>query len=549
MFGFKRSSDFLVALSQPTDTTANTYYATVTVKDRQRLNVACTREHPERIRIDLTAVVDENPFDGFLLVSILQENNIVRSFNSVGVKTKKMTLLLHPNYVMKNELYDFKILLVAKSSTIYKPSVEHPGPWGTVVAMSLLPPKPYTRSQPVKENVEYERRRWEATAEKRKQEAEIEARRASDSKSPTPAAPVDTAPVGTTTPKTLQPTAATSPLMSPTPRPRTPTPSADKLPGQPQQQPAQGPTIADTVPTEHTPVTPLPPTEPPKRASVIPFSMTAQPKLETLVSRPSPEHTTSTPDQSSKPPSSNGTVTEDTPFDVLFYHFDTVTGSNSLIGAHRSVLKAYPSLSRLVEKAEASRNEIVSEMKLTTKQSSPALSIPIVVEVSYLPLSAFKALISFVYNQDVTKVLSNVTELIHSSPLSAKGVGNDNNTEQDAKLSLDDLLFLAHRFQVRELFDVCVEVITSLLLNVDNAIHILVHFGGAFDEIKRPVMKFIGDHFQDIFGRNDDDMYDPFEAFQDRGECRFLMAEILRMIARKDMTIRPPTPPSPFVMV
>lgn len=177
---------------------------------------------------------------------------------------------------------------------------------------------------------------------------------------------------------------------------------------------------------------------------------------------------------------------------------------------------------------------------MTANQSSlgSALPAPIVVDVSYLPLPAFKALIAYVYSKDVKAVLMDVSEVVPTSRSLSKATGN---TDQDTKLCLDELLFLAHRFGIRELFDVCVEL-TSLILSVDNAISILVHLGSEFEEIKRPVMKFIGDNFQEIFGQDEDNVNDPFGVFQDRRECRFMMAEIMWMMARKNLLRRSPSP-------
>jgi hypothetical protein len=196
---------------------------------------------------------------------------------------------------------------------------------------------------------------------------------------------------------------------------------------------------------------------------------------------------------------------------------------------------------------EAARNNIATEMKLTVNEGAigSTLTTPIVVDISYLPYPAFKALIAYVYNQDVKEVLSGVSELIPTYQLTRSTEKEpESKVDQDKKPCLAELVFLAHRFEIRELFNVCVEL-TTLILSVENAILILVHLGSVFEEIKRPVMKFVQDNFQEIFGQ-DSDVNDPFEVFQDRRECRLLMAEILRMIARRDLVERPS---SPFVMV
>jgi len=396
-------------------------------------------------------------------------------------------------------MLNFKLLLVATStSSIYKPSHKYPGPRGTLVEMSLAPPTQPNRPAPV-----------------------------ASSSQPT----INENSTGTT--------------------PATPQ-------GQPEaeQQPSSLDTIAPEQ--EHPPTVPCDSSEPPTpqtNTDAAPFLMSAQPGSGSgsgshTQSSPllTPEHTSSNFDTSSTTSlSSSRTLAEETPYDILFHHYNPVKGTNSLIGAHRSILKAFPALLHLVEMTEAARNNIATEMKLTVNEGAigSTLTTPIVVDISYLPYPAFKALIAYVYNQDVKEVLSGVSELIPTYQLTRSTEKEpESKVDQDKKPCLAELVFLAHRFEIRELFNVCVEL-TTLILSVENAILILVHLGSVFEEIKRPVMKFVQDNFQEIFGQ-DSDVNDPFEVFQDRRECRLLMAEILRMIARRDLVERPS---SPFVMV
>lgn len=310
----------------------------------------------------------------------------------------------------------------------------------------------------------------------------------------------------------------------------------------------------NTSTPEHEQLKEYPPTAPrlsnEPSAPQAPFSMSGQPRSHTQSSPLlTPEHESSTFDHSSTASSSSShTLTEEVPYDILFHHYNPAKGTNSLIGAHRSILKAFPPLYRLVERTEAARNDIAAEMKLTMSEGpvGSALPTPIVVDISYLPYQAFKALIAYVYNQDVKAILSGVSNLVPTSRLTRPtGKEPASNVDQEKRLCLDELIFLAHRFEIQELFNVCVEL-TNLILSVDNAILILVHLGSVFEEIKRPAMKYIQDHFQEIFGRDDNGACDPFEVFQDRRECRILMAEILRMIARREVVERSS---SSFVMV
>ncbi|KAF9363924.1 hypothetical protein BGX34_002974 [Mortierella sp. NVP85] len=496
MFSLKRSCrDFVVALSQlePCSTTTQ-HSAIVTVKDQRQLNISCSVNGPEQAYIELAAASSANPFEGFKFASILDDDNTVRSFHIIGTKTKGMRIPLHKNYIQRNEMFNFKLLLVATSTgSIYKPSHKYPGPWEALVTMSLVPPTQPNRSAPV--------------------------------------------------------ASSSQPIIKENSTGTTPATPEDQL--EAEQQPS---TIAPEheQPKEHPPTAPCDSSEPPTpqtNKDAAPFLMSAQPgpgscTQSSLLS--TPEHAPSNFDNSSTT-SSSSTLAEETPYDILFHHYNPVKGTNSLIGAHRSILKAFPALLHLVERTEAARNNIATEMKLTVNEGAvgSTLTTPIVVDISYLPYPAFKALIAYVYNQDVKEVLSGVSELIPTYQLTRSTEKEPaSKVDQDKKPCLAELIFLAHRFEVRELFNVCVEL-TTLILSVDNAILILVHLGSVFEEIKRPVMKFVQDHFQEIFGQ-DSDVNDPFEVFQDRRECRLLMAEILRMIARRDIMERPS---SPFVMV
>ncbi|KAK3828248.1 MAG: hypothetical protein J3Q66DRAFT_322215 [Benniella sp.] len=496
MFGLKRScSDFVVALSQPEPCSTTTQHsAIVTVKDQRQINISCSINGLEQANIELAAVSGANPFEGFKFASILDDDNMVRSFHIIGTKTKGMKIPLHKNYIQRNEMFRFKLLLVAIStSSIYKPSHKYAGSSGSSVTMSLVPPTQPNRPAPV----------------------------ASSSQPTIKENPTDT------------------------------TPATPQGPLEAEQQPSSLDTIAPEheQPKEHPPTVPCDPNEPPTpqtNTDAAPFLMSAQPGPGSYTqSSPllTPEHISSNFDNSSTTSSSSShTLAEETPYDILFHHYNPVKGTNSLIGAHRSILKAFPALLHLVERTEAARNNIATEMKLTVNEGAvgATLTTPIVVDISYLPYPAFKALIAYVYNQDVKEVLSGVSELIPTYQLTRSTEKEPaSKVDQDKKPCLSELTFLAHRFEVRELFNVCVEL-TTLILSVDNAILILVHLGSVFEEIKRPVMTFVQDHFQEIFGQDD-----PFEVFQDRRECRLLMAEILRMIARRDME----RPSSPFVMV
>jgi hypothetical protein len=205
------------------------------------------------------------------------------------------------------------------------------------------------------------------------------------------------------------------------------------------------------------------------------------------------------------------------------------------------------------------RDERALELQLNVSEALevPGSRAPIMVDISYLPLMAFKALVTYAYTQNMNSVLEQVSAFapIPSSPLmgynvcgpsassssssaekeggarrGAEGEGDGNGTY----LFLDELLRLAHRFEVRNLFEICARMIT-LVLTIDNAIPILVQLGSEFEEIKGPVLEFIRAHFQEIFGQSNDDhaAHDPLEPFQDRPESLQLMKEIFKMMIRK----------------
>lgn len=90
----RRSEDFLATLSQWTDSVVK-HIAVVTVKDQRLLNITCSRNGADGVRIDLSTASDANAFEGFKAVSILDDDNVVRSFNLVGVKTKQMSSNAH----------------------------------------------------------------------------------------------------------------------------------------------------------------------------------------------------------------------------------------------------------------------------------------------------------------------------------------------------------------------------------------------------------------------------------------------------------------------
>ncbi|KAG0366095.1 hypothetical protein BGZ54_005827 [Gamsiella multidivaricata] len=232
-------------------------------------------------------------------------------------------------------------------------------------------------------------------------------------------------------------------------------------------------------------------------------------------------------------------------YDVHFSHYNPVTGIHNLVATHRSRLQEYPTLYRIVERAEDFRNDLAMDMRFSTQgTSSSASRPPVMVDISYLPFMAFKVLISYAYTRDIKAALRNISAVTPASSLPTFDIGRPEEAPVPGGLILciDDLLRLARRFEMSELFETCVELII-LTLTVETAVPILVLLGCDFEEVKGPALDYIKHHFQEIFGRDDATKH-PFKQFCNHPASNRLMGEILKMVARN---FRPDIPASSVI--
>lgn len=199
----------------------------------------------------------------------------------------------------------------------------------------------------------------------------------------------------------------------------------------------------------------------------------------------------------------SNTIFQDSPHDVHFYHYDQAQGVHNLIKAHHTNLEEYPTLSLYVEKSRAARNEFVSRMKPTmNEKSSFSLRAPVMVDISCFSFPAFKILTEYMYTRDINGIISKISAV---RPMSCLPSSNTLYAEQTATaidcglaLHLDELLHVAHVFEIHELFDICVERLIAAL-TVDNVLHILLHLGEQFEEIKQSATIYISQHRDQIF--------------------------------------------------
>ncbi|KAI1314592.1 hypothetical protein EDD11_001975 [Mortierella claussenii] len=539
--------------------------AVATLKNKGCIEIICFMTSGGFPRVEVNPLTDNvNLFEGFDYLSLLDEDNKVMTLNLVGKKTSTCGLGVNVERgtILKGGLYDFKLLLKAATSTLYLPGKLYPAPSGVrIITASTTIDKELIPSE-----VKMEETRLANLRAVRKQTWYSGAALGGHSNPP------QKTPISSINPKPVAPLATNQATVNAS------AVDVGSAPHSLSEDAVQPPVIRRT---DHRDMS-FPQVVQPPSTVVTPILISSEPRFQSLAPRRNSSGyvsgTSSSDQHHGAGVHDHDTPAKDCAYDVHFYHYDPVRGINNLIGAHRAYLQAFPKLSHHVDKTESARKSLADGMNLRISDSelspwstlattapsyiitgSPSPRSPVTVDISYLPFTAFKALITYVYTRDVKAILSNVSALAATSssppsplpgsvhnPTGSTSTSSSVPTEESANravvmdpastLCIDELLLLAHRFDVRELFEVCVELI-HLTLNVRTAVPILVHLGSEFEEIKRPVMLFIRNHFQEIFGGQDDEYLDPFAPFRSERHlyhgCSFeLMTEILRMMAR-----------------
>ncbi|KAF9174450.1 hypothetical protein BGX21_005095 [Mortierella sp. AD011] len=225
-------------------------------------------------------------------------------------------------------------------------------------------------------------------------------------------------------------------------------------------------------------------------------------------------------------------MVEDDPFDVHFFHCDQIRRVN-VIGAHKKkILEAAPKLHLFVTKTEAARDVLAADMNFTSHNDPHFPSqAPVTVDISYLSLSAFRAVIVYIYTRSIETIFSNTSAIsVTSSSVNAEYNSSQNGrTEVRDDLTvlyMDQVLYLAQRFDVTDL----VEAFTRLMLfstKIDGVIEILVQ-NADNAEFESIAMDLIKGHFHEIFGGYAS--YELFEKFRDRLLCHGLKSKIMGMM-------------------
>ncbi|KAF9201501.1 hypothetical protein BGZ49_008255 [Haplosporangium sp. Z 27] len=229
----------------------------------------------------------------------------------------------------------------------------------------------------------------------------------------------------------------------------------------------------------------------------------------------------------------------DDSFDVQFFHCDQFRHVN-VIGAHQRILKEFYKLDLFVKKTEAARDTLAVDMDFLAFNShhypSPA---PITVDISYMPLSAFRAILTFIYTRSIDVIFSNVSAIAVTSSsmtpeynLSPSVVAEDPNGL--TILYLDQVLYLAQRFEIDALVEVF-ERLTLASMTTKNAIQILVH-DAEFKAIRDEAIIFIVSHYDQCIGRYRE-LNEAFEGFKDSLLCDDLILAITQAKIHRDLVV------------
>ncbi|KAF9437462.1 hypothetical protein BGZ76_000612 [Entomortierella beljakovae] len=225
---------------------------------------------------------------------------------------------------------------------------------------------------------------------------------------------------------------------------------------------------------------------------------------------------------------------EDESYDVHFIHWDKDQHIN-IIGAHKRILDEYSGLRFFIVAAENARDALESQIgikKNNARQHSG--QTPITVDISFLSLPAFRALITYIYTKKIDTILENIPGM--AVTISTKimeyiwtPVTDCTANRGETVLSMDLVLILAHKFGVRGLFEAFSRLILYSLSS-ETAIAVLVHTA-EIEDIKANTMDYIKRNYENIFGQGRALSDRDFEEFEDKELCVALKEEIEIMIA------------------
>ncbi|CAO3570771.1 unnamed protein product [Mortierella alpina] len=224
------------------------------------------------------------------------------------------------------------------------------------------------------------------------------------------------------------------------------------------------------------------------------------------------------------------------PYDVHFYHADQNPTRSRVIAAHQDVLSVFPKLESLVFHAVTGRSIMRAEQELRSVGSSQAgipSQSPVVVDISHFSYDAFRAMVVYVYTGDFNLALFYVTRSRSSpspSPPRWIHVRHEGASDQFVDLyELRELLLICGLFDVDGLRYACIGTALSSL-SAENAVFMLVHLGRDVKEIKRTVVAFIKDNFEDVAGPRKT-LEELFGEFKDQ-DCSDLLDELKEVMAR-----------------
>ncbi|KAG0313153.1 hypothetical protein BGZ99_009041 [Dissophora globulifera] len=505
------SNDVLIFLTQAKNKTteSNLKYRAIIWTKGSTFAVYCSSVQAGLARIDL-GPVGPKTYDRFDFVNILNINNKVLTLNKIReMSWKGLSIFVEEKLITVGEIFKFKVVFRSNSpNPPLTPDSIYPVPLGFFIATMLLPPKSW---------------------DKKAQASSPQVASSSCTTSLTETAP-GSAPVPASAPAPKPTSAAGGGTSS-----GSSTSQADPIKSELKQDSTEpSPGLYKVL----------------GFVSLATFMDSAHQQFQTI--ELGPPHSIS----------SEETNNNESGYDVQFYHYDPASKTNNVIGAHRSVLSAYSLLSQFVDRTEALTRQVANEMHLTFLRPFPSVSQeqqlrqpellqkrPIIVNVSDFPFPTFRALVSYVYTKDIKSILLHISALeltraltalqdvekeetvtnaaVGSSLIETKASTSTMATSTSTTLFIDELLLLTHMFEVRELFEMCVEL-TKMAITVENVVQVLMHLGTQFKEIKPHAMAFIKEHFHEIFGGLQGD---PFKQLMSQEGGFQLMAEIMQMMA------------------
>ncbi|KAI7822016.1 hypothetical protein BC939DRAFT_529737, partial [Gamsiella multidivaricata] len=316
------NKDLVFALSQPrAPLTTAKYCAKITCKNRKPLEIYLfLLGHKACIKVSATS---SRAFEGFKYMSVLNSKNRILSLNQTGCKSREISVYLDRNLVHKEGLIDFKILFQA-TKAIYKPPATYPSSSDVEEAFTLAP---FVAQAPS---------RLEAPRE--------------------PAAPNAHITVIGQGPSTCNATGTEDHKLN-----------NDSDMNERLRWDSQ-PTVIEqainsicvpqcegllTTTADCDQATPSAPRSPAFRN--VPLYISSRPEFQDMVSQRS--------SQENSPLSFD--LSAGLAYDVHFSHYNPVTGIHNLVATHRSRLQEYPTLYRIVERAEDFRNDLAMDMRFS----------------------------------------------------------------------------------------------------------------------------------------------------------------------------------------